>query len=89
MIFLQPVATELENAIKSVFELNEDGRMPPPPPPKSARKPRNKKKAPPKKRSKDSDGSDEEFNEPTAPNTPEVRKNARRKRTVAVDSDSD
>ncbi|CAG9833306.1 unnamed protein product [Diabrotica balteata] len=35
---LKGMATELETAIKSVFELQEDGAMPPPPVPKSTKK---------------------------------------------------
>ncbi|XP_074029546.1 CAP-D2 condensin subunit [Leptinotarsa decemlineata] len=58
---LKPIVTELENLIKSVFELNENGMMPPPPP-KSAKKrskPKKKTSSRRKRRSEsDSDDSD-------------------------------
>lgn len=59
---LKPIATELEDLIKSVFELREDGGMPPPPVPKSAkRRPRTAKKSKERRRKRqlsDSDDSD-------------------------------
>lgn len=83
------MVTELENAIKSVFELNEDGQMPPPPPPKSARKPRGRKKLPMKKRAS-KDDSDEEYNESNvrSQNTP-VRKLTRKRKAPTPNSDSE
>ncbi|CAH1118535.1 unnamed protein product [Phaedon cochleariae] len=58
---LKPIVTELDNLIKSVFELNENGLMPPPPRPKSVKKrPRTKKKPSNRRKNKSHDSDDSE-----------------------------
>lgn len=90
MLLFQPIATELENVIKSVFELNEDGQMAPPPVPKSARKTKTKKKELTKKKKRaNSDSEDEIQNSFVESQKTPVRKTSRKRKVTVVDSDSD
>lgn len=90
MLLFQPIATQLENVIKSVFELNEDGQMAPPPVPKSAKKSKTKKNELTKQKKRTNSDSEDE----TQKSIPErqkipVKKTGRKRKVTVVDSDSD